>query len=1044
MLPVPPFLLVGRYDIAEEIGRGGHAIVFRARDRVLDRDVAVKVLRDDAISSDTLVRFRQEVQVTAQLEHAHILHVYDTGEFEGRPYIVMELASGRTLNDRLEREGQLPIADAMQIARDVGLALAHAHARGVVHRDVKPDNILLGPGGAILSDFGIARVTSEEIARKITSTGTAVGTLQYMSPEQLCAEPNIDARSDQYALACVLYEMLAGVRPHVAATFHGLRILRVTGQHLPVRAHRPSVSPTVNQAILTAMSSMVADRFRNMDEFLTALGFGASGEFHSSDWSETTPASGEHGVMGSSARGRLVTPRVDVAVSGHATRSATLRMISLVALVAVAAAGLTLALREQRPSAVAARGDGALEVSLLSSGGASPDTTTPSHHFHAALRLELQSWDAIRLVDRAPRSGSASLTITPTVSKIADSVRLQLDLQRSVDSGGPMSISVMVPASAMQTSAPLAASLVRQALLRYTAPDLHVVDVPGLDRLPGRSLPALQAFARGFAAMRTGHMDSAAAFFRTAARVGSSFALAEFWAAQSGMWAAPQDVALWQSSADNAVRAGTLRGVDSLLAVGVQQLTYGRYPEACTEFRAATARDPGSFAGWYGLGDCQRFDSLVVRRPEGYRFRSSHWSALDAYRHAVDVAPTSEWLSALFVPVMRMTYAMAGNSRAGHTGRVPRDAYYALPSLESDTIGFIPLVARDFNGMGQRAVPRTLIAALRRGRVVARETTARWITRFPDSPDAWFQRALALELDGHIAQGGVGPTAEAALDKVASGTISPTLRANLVVARTRLALRRGDVQAAMKLARGATRAATTESQHVQATLAPLAALLGDVALATQLSAGKGDASVTLPSAVSDSLNAFFVQATIGECRGLEARRTELDRFFRSSVAIAELEEQRARWLRPVYRSAVPCLGPDVLKDFAPILPLDSAFVALAVGNRKEARRVLDALRASREGATFSTISWDYLFAESWALAQAADTVNAKAQLIGALEDIASMSMYTLHELPQAAGLRRGMLLLRDIAAQTTSRGSERLWVMKTQSLTSTESQERRK
>ena len=253
---LPPFVLLDRYEISEEIGRGGHAVVFRARDRVLDRDVAVKILRDDAISADTLIRFRQEVQVTAQLEHKHILHVYDTGEYDGRPYIVMELASGRTLHDRLAREGQLPVMDALQLARDVGLALAHAHSRGVVHRDVKPENILLGAAGAILADFGIARVTTEDMVRQITSTGTTVGTVQYMSPEQLCAEPNIDARSDQYSLACVLYEMLAGVRPHISATFEGLRMLRISAQHSAVMVHRPRVPAPINDAILTALSAI--------------------------------------------------------------------------------------------------------------------------------------------------------------------------------------------------------------------------------------------------------------------------------------------------------------------------------------------------------------------------------------------------------------------------------------------------------------------------------------------------------------------------------------------------------------------------------------------------------------------------------------------------------------------------------------------------------------------------------------------------------------------------------------------------------------------
>ena len=343
---VPPFLLLDRYEITAEIGRGGNAVVFRAHDRVLDRAVAVKVLRDDSLSSDTLVRFRQEVRVTARLEHAHILHVYDTGEYEGRPYIVMELASGRSLHERLEREGQLPIMDALQITRDVGLALAHAHARRVVHRDVKPENILLASGGAILGDFGIARVTTEDIARKITSTGTAVGTVLYMSPEQLCAEPNIDERSDQYSLACVLYEMLAGVRPHISASFAGLRMLRMTGQHLPVSAHRPRVSPAVSNAIITAMSPLVADRFRNMDDFLAALGVGASTEFQIADGSDVEPTSGGAGAMRGDSSGPAVTPSVGTVSSRISALPVWQRWaIAVVVLAAVVVGGLMAAQR---------------------------------------------------------------------------------------------------------------------------------------------------------------------------------------------------------------------------------------------------------------------------------------------------------------------------------------------------------------------------------------------------------------------------------------------------------------------------------------------------------------------------------------------------------------------------------------------------------------------------------------------------------------------------------------------------------------------------
>ncbi len=1035
---VPPFLLLDRYEITAEIGRGGNAVVFRAHDRVLDRAVAVKVLRDDSLSSDTLVRFRQEVQVTARLEHAHILHVYDTGEYEGRPYIVMELASGRSLHERLEREGQLPIMDALQITRDVGLALAHAHARRVVHRDVKPENILLASGGAILGDFGIARVTTEDIARKITSTGTAVGTVLYMSPEQLCAEPNIDERSDQYSLACVLYEMLAGVRPHISASFAGLRMLRMTGQHLPVSAHRPRVSPAVNDAIITAMSPLVADRFRNMDAFLAALGVGASAEFQIADASDVRSAGGDAGAMRSDVGSPAVTPSAGTIATRFAALPVWQRWtIAAIVLAAMVVGGLMVARRGyQRLSTALERADGTLEV-VLRGAVASGDTMSSSHRLHAALRAELGSWDALRLVERSSASDRGTLTINPSVNVIADSVRIQVDIQPSV-TGGVVPISMMVAAQDLRAPTSIAASLARRILLRHIAPTLSLADVPGLDALPGRSLSTLQAYVRGFTALRAGTLDTAAAAFRAAARGGSTYPYAEYWAAQSGAWSAPNEGSSWRRMADNAVRAGTLRGTDSLLAVALRHVLHAEFPEACDAYRAATARDPGSFTAWYGLGDCQRLDSLVVNRPEGVRFRSSHWSALDAYRRAVDLAPTSAWLSALFDPIMRTTYAAAGRSRVGYTRLKSRDLLAALPSLFADTIGFIPLPVSEFSGMGQRSVPTTLIAALRRGRVVARDLTARWVKQFPDSPEAWLQRAVALELDGQISTGVDVAGADNALDRVETGRPSAEMRARIAVARTRLALRRGDVKLAMQIARDATGKAVTSPLSVRVVLAPLAGFLGDVPLAARLGAGDNDVAEALPTSLVDSLKSFSLNATIGICAGLAEQRKELDRLFNGIIAAAELNAQRAARLGSLYRLAVPCLGPEIRSEFTPTLPLDSAFVALAAGNRAEARRVLGDLRANRRGATFATISWDFLFAESWALVQAGDTAIARAQLVGALDDISSMSLYTLDQMAQAAGLRRGLLLLRDItSAKGGASGSEKQWVERARDLTAT-------
>src|SRR5213593_3398312 len=203
--------LVDRYTIERELGRGGMATVYLAHDQKHDRKVALKVLQPDLALALRAERFVREIQIAAKLTHPHILPMHDSGEVEGIVYYVMPFVEGESLRDRLRREKQLPVEDAVRIARDVAAALSYAHGRGVVHRDIKPENILLAPGGeAVVADFGLARALPVEAGQTVSETGAAVGTPAYMSPEQGSGGGEVDGRSDIYSLACVLYEMLAG------------------------------------------------------------------------------------------------------------------------------------------------------------------------------------------------------------------------------------------------------------------------------------------------------------------------------------------------------------------------------------------------------------------------------------------------------------------------------------------------------------------------------------------------------------------------------------------------------------------------------------------------------------------------------------------------------------------------------------------------------------------------------------------------------------------------------------------------------------------
>jgi serine/threonine-protein kinase len=262
--------LADRYRIEGEIGAGGMATVFLAQDLKHDRRVAIKVLRPELAAAVGADRFLREIRTTANLSHPHILPLFDSGEADGFLYFVMPYVKGESLRDRLRREKQLPVEEALQITREIADALAYAHGEGVIHRDVKPANVMLEAGHALLADFGIAQAMASVEETRLTESGMSLGTPSYMSPEQVSGEEELDGRSDQYALACVLYEMLAGHPPFSGAAGAVLR------QHLavdpqPVDQVRTSVPVEVSEAISRGLAKSPADRFPTMEAFGEAL-----------------------------------------------------------------------------------------------------------------------------------------------------------------------------------------------------------------------------------------------------------------------------------------------------------------------------------------------------------------------------------------------------------------------------------------------------------------------------------------------------------------------------------------------------------------------------------------------------------------------------------------------------------------------------------------------------------------------------------------------------------------------------------------------------
>src|SRR5687767_2115780 len=267
--------LSSTYTIDRELGRGGMATVYLAQDAKHDRLVALKVLHPDLAASLGPERFLREIKLAARLNHPHILPLHDSGDAQGFLYYVMPYVEGESLRERLDRDHQLPIEEAVHHGRAIASALDYAHRQGIVHRDIKPENVMLYEGEAMVMDFGIAKAVSAAGPDTITQTGMMIGTPAYVSPEQAAGETNLDGRSDQYSLGCVVYEMLTGHRPFSGPTPQAVMAKRFTETAAPPRSLRSSIPEPVERAVTRAMATDIGQRYKTAAQFAQALASGS-------------------------------------------------------------------------------------------------------------------------------------------------------------------------------------------------------------------------------------------------------------------------------------------------------------------------------------------------------------------------------------------------------------------------------------------------------------------------------------------------------------------------------------------------------------------------------------------------------------------------------------------------------------------------------------------------------------------------------------------------------------------------------------------------
>jgi eukaryotic-like serine/threonine-protein kinase len=590
--------LAGRYTLEKELGRGGMAAVYLARDLKHDRPVALKVLHAELAATLGSERFLREIGLAARLQHPHILTVLDSGEAAGRLWFTMPYVEGESLRDRLLREKQLPVGDAVQITTETAAALDFAHRHGVVHRDIKPENILLCEGQALVADFGIAKALDAVGGENLTESGLSLGTPAYMSPEQAASE-RVDARSDVYALGCVAYEMLAGMPPFTGPTAQAILARHVVDPVSPLRTVRSTVPEPLERAIERALAKVPADRFQTAAEFAHALA------------AQMAPT---HVLAGAAAP--------PLRLSGRALTLAGVVLALLAAVAVVAVRGRDHKGRSLDPGLVAVApfdvlhpGLGLWREGLVDLLARNLDGAGPLRTVSPTVVVRRWSGRADRTSATAlARSLGAGLTLYGTlVGRGQDSVRLTASVLDVVHDE-------VVSETELRGTTEGIDELVDTLTVRVLR-DLAQIRPIGAARSSGvgsRSLPALRSFLRGEQFFRRTEWDSARTSYERAITLDSAFALAYWRLGTVRAWQFSTGDTLGHLYSQRAAalnqglppRESLLIVCDSLMSI----INLGQLPDSGTRanvqrlFSTAdrvTTRYPSDPEAWVALGEAR-------------------------------------------------------------------------------------------------------------------------------------------------------------------------------------------------------------------------------------------------------------------------------------------------------------------------------------------------------------------------------------------------------------------------------------------------------
>jgi serine/threonine-protein kinase len=1004
------------YRVEQELDGGGMSRLFVATDLRLGRRVVVKVLAPELVTGTSRARFRREIELTVRLQHPHILPVLTSGAWGDVLYYVTPFIPGESLRVRLAREGALPFEDALRIVRDVCGALAFAHHRGVVHRDVKPGNVLLAEGHAILADFGIARAVLTS-ATPLTGSGMTPGTPAYMAPEL-----PTDETADVYALGVVAYEMLCGALPRRGVTA---------------------------KEIVAARGRARGDDARLVRRFAAVI----------ADALSTRPER------------RIPT----AAVLGRRLDEITMRRdrVSWGAMAAVAAAvTMVIGARDVvRLRRAAPRAD-TYAVVRLGAGGASDEVAQ-------AITDALAEWQGVAVVD-ATASRDREPGRVVTMADAAAAARrsaarnvVALDERMSGDS-------IVVRATLYDDVADSAIATRRAAFGAHAAPADRTMTARRFvnallrvsDELPWRqasdqvapNLAAWRAYDAGRAALRRWDLAGATRAFEEATGRDATLARAQLWLAQALEWRRGVDRASdLRVAARRAVDArAALTSRDSLHAAALLALTEARFSDACTAFADLIARDSSDLAGWLGAADCRAYDRAVVRgggTGGAWSFRGSFEAAARAYQRASDLgagdgdSPFRGWVLGRISNVLYTTtnhvrtgYAATATTGEGEgEGEADSTFFAAFPQLDHDTLVFVPMtrvaLARG-DGPGALAIRR----AVTRNRQLLRSAAEDWVRHAPRSAAAYDTLAAWTEVSGGIANVGERATPTLAIvQRALTLATDPAERWRLGVSEVRLLIKGGAFDEARQRAESLLAHAATARVPATSGVPGLAALLGhpnetavamlaDSTLRLVLTAN--GPPVALPEQLLVALGRLRAYAWLDGPR--DTIRTAADRvlelittYFPDSSAASRVRAVTVpialSFANGATRATYDAAG-ESLDDVA------NAYRALARGDSAAARAKLRAVRRSLSGELAGS-SIDGNFRRARLAAMLGDTTVARAELDPILRALPTLAPALLDRPEQAASLVRALVLRAEIAdrqgdratAQDCARAVVALW-----------------